>query len=57
MGIILFWIHDDSPGRRRTYTLIDHTVDLVARTIGLASNPLLSPLRRRVLALLRDLKN
>ncbi len=57
MGIILFWIHDESPGRRRTYTLIDHTVDLVARTIGLASNPLLSPLRRRVLALLKDLRS
>jgi AcrR family transcriptional regulator len=56
MGIILFWIHDDSPGRRRTYTLVDHTVDLVARTIGLASVPLLAPLRRRVLQLLADLK-
>ena len=56
MGIVLFWIHDDSRGRRRTYTLIDHTVDLVARTIGLASVPLLTPLRKRVLALLSDLK-
>ncbi|HEU5316283.1 MAG TPA: TetR family transcriptional regulator [Chloroflexota bacterium] len=56
MGIVLFWIHDDSRGRRRTYTLVDHTVDLVARTIGLASVPLLTPLRKRVLALLADLK-
>ena len=56
MGLILFWIHDDSPGRRKTYTLIDHTVDLVARVIALAGNPLLAPLRRRVLALLRELK-
>ncbi len=56
MGIVLFWIHDDSPARRRTYLLVDHTVDLVARTIGLASNPLLSPLRRRVLRLLTDLR-
>jgi hypothetical protein len=56
MGVVLFWIHDDSRGRRRTYTLVDHTVDLVARTIGLASVPLLAPLRKRVLALLADLK-
>ena len=56
MGIVLFWIHDDSAGRRRTYTLVDHTVDLVARAISLAGNPLLAPLRRRVLALLKDLK-
>ncbi len=56
MGIVLFWLHDDSVGRRRTYRLVDHTVDLVARTIGLASVPLLTPIRRRVLALLADLR-
>ncbi|HET7769713.1 MAG TPA: TetR family transcriptional regulator [Chloroflexota bacterium] len=56
MGIVLFWIHDDSPGRRRTYTLVDHTVELIARAIGLAGNPLLAPLRRRALTLLRELK-
>jgi AcrR family transcriptional regulator len=56
MGIVLFWIHDFSPGRARTYTLVDHTSDLVARTIGLASVPLLRPLRRRVLQLLADLR-
>jgi AcrR family transcriptional regulator len=56
MGLILYWIHDDSLGRRKTFTLVDHTVDLVARVIGLAGNPLLAPLRRRVLALLRELK-
>ena len=57
MGIVLFWIHDASPGRRRTYRLIEHTSDLVARTIGLANIPLLSPIRRRVLELLRDIKD
>ena len=56
MGVVLFWIHDFSPGRARTYHLIDHTADLVARTIGLASVPLLRPLRRRVLHLLADLR-
>ena len=56
MGIVLFWIHDFSPGRARTYHLVDHTADLVARTIGLASVPLLRPLRRRVLQLLADLR-
>ena len=56
MGLVLFWIYDNSPGRRRTHAMIDHTVDLVARTIGLANVPLLAPIRRRVLHLLRDLK-
>ena len=37
MGIILFWLHDSSPQRVRTYRLIEHTVELIARVIGLAS--------------------
>jgi hypothetical protein len=56
MGIVLFWVHDFSPGRARTYRLVDHTADLVARTIALGSNPLLRPLRQRVLHLLADLR-
>ncbi len=56
MGIILFWIHDTSPGRVRTYRLTDHTVDLIARLIPLASSPLLRPVRRKILRLLSDLR-
>ena len=56
MGVILFWIHDTSPGRVRTYHLIDHTVDLVVRLIGLARVPLLRPVRRQVLDLLAALR-
>jgi hypothetical protein len=55
MGVILFWIHDASPGHVRTYGLIDHTADLVVRAISLAGNPLLRPFRRKVLQLLSDL--
>jgi hypothetical protein len=56
MGVVLFWIHDSSPGRVRTYRLIDHTVDLITRLIGLATVPLMRPLRRRVLRLLSDVR-
>jgi hypothetical protein len=56
MGLILFWIHDFSPGRVRTRRLVEHSVDLVGRAIGLASNPLLRPLRQRTLRLLADLR-
>ena len=38
MGVVLFWIHDLSPKHRRTYRLIDHTVDLLDKLIHLASN-------------------
>ncbi|HVE77782.1 MAG TPA: hypothetical protein VNA89_02920 [Gemmatimonadaceae bacterium] len=53
MGIVLFWIHDSSPGRARTHRLVDQSVDLVARLVAVASNPLMRPLRKRALALAR----
>jgi hypothetical protein len=56
MSMVLYWIHDDSPGRQRTRRFIDHTVDVVVRCIALASNPFLRPLRKRVLAMLDDLQ-
>jgi AcrR family transcriptional regulator len=56
MGIILFWIHDSSTNRGRTYRLIDHSVDLVDRVISLASNPLMRPLRKKALGLLYGLR-
>ena len=55
MGIILFWIHDDSPGRARTHRLVRHTAELVARLIALASHPLVKPLRRKTIQLLDEL--
>ena len=57
MGIILFWIHDRSPGRRRTWRLMERTVDLVARLVRLAGNPLMTPIRRSVLRLLAELRD
>jgi AcrR family transcriptional regulator len=57
MGITLFWIHDSSPGTRRTYRLIDRTVDIVVKLIGLASNPLMRPLRKAALSLVTELRD
>jgi AcrR family transcriptional regulator len=57
MGIILFWIHDASPRRARTYRLIVHTVDLLDKLISLASNPLMRPVRKRALKMVADLRD
>src|SRR5437667_3012861 len=57
MGIILFWIHDSSPKRARTYRLIDRTVDLLDKLISLASNPLMRPVRKRALTLVSELRD
>jgi AcrR family transcriptional regulator len=56
MGIILFWIHDRSPKHRRTYRLIEHSVDLLDKLISLASIPLMRPLRRQALRLIDEVK-
>ncbi len=56
MGIVLFWIHDQSPGRQRSHRLAERTAGIVAKLVALASNPLLRPLRRSVLELLADLR-
>lgn len=56
MGILLFWIYDDSPDRARTQRMIDHTAHIVVRMIKLVSNPLLRPLRKATLRLLADMR-
>lgn len=56
MGIVLFWIHDPSPNHRRTYRLIDHTVDLLDKLIHLASNPFMRPLRKQALRLVAEIR-
>jgi AcrR family transcriptional regulator len=57
MGIILFWIHDTSRKRARTFRLIDQTVDLLDKLISLASNPLMRPVRKKALALVAELRD
>lgn len=57
MGIVLFWIHDPSPKHRRTYRLINHTVDLLDKLIHLASNPFMRPLRKQALRLVDELRD
>jgi AcrR family transcriptional regulator len=56
MAVILFWIHDSSPKHSRTYRLIDQTVDLLDKLISLASNPLMRPVRKRALSLVKELR-
>jgi AcrR family transcriptional regulator len=56
LGLLLFWTYDESPDQRRTRKLVDGTLDLAVRLIQISSLPLIGPLRRRVVALLRDIE-
>ena len=57
MGVVLFWIHDRSPGQARTWRLTERTVDLVSRLTALAGNPLMAPLRKLALRLLHEIRD
>lgn len=54
MGLILYWIHDRSPGQERSYRLVDRTVPIVCRLVRLASHPLLTPVVKPALALVEE---
>lgn len=53
MGLIYFWIVDQSPGQRRTRRLLDGTLDLILQLLRIASLPLMGPVRKRALYVLR----
>ena len=41
MGVILYWVHDTSPGCARTYHLIDVTAPVAARLVAATRIPML----------------
>jgi AcrR family transcriptional regulator len=56
MALILFWIFDQSKGQRRTKILLDGTLDLMMRLMQIASLPLMGPLRKKLVGLLRAIE-
>ncbi len=49
LGIVLFWLHDQSPGQRRTQEFVDDTTDAIVRLLSLASLPGVRAVRTRML--------
>ncbi|ETK35111.1 TetR family transcriptional regulator [Microbispora sp. ATCC PTA-5024] len=56
MGVVLFWVHDTSPGCARTYRLIDRVVPLVDRLVGLSHLPGIRGIARDVIELVHELR-
>jgi len=54
MGVLILFIYDDSPHQKRTRKLVDGALELTVRFLSLAKNPLLKPIRSKVLSLLRE---
>lgn len=57
MGIVLFWVHDTSPGCAKTYQLIDRTVPLADRLVALSRIRLLRATIREVISIIRDIRS
>jgi AcrR family transcriptional regulator len=54
MGILILFLYDDSAHQKRTRNLVDGAIELTVRFVSLAKNPLLRPVRSKVLSLLRE---
>jgi AcrR family transcriptional regulator len=54
MGVLLYFLYDESPSQRRTRALIDAAVALTVDIKRVATSSLLRPLRRRVMGILRE---
>lgn len=54
MGVLLYFLYDDSAGQRRTRALIDAAVGFAVDMKRIATSPLLRPVRRRAMSILRD---
>lgn len=52
VGLIYFWVTDESPKQIRTMRLLDATIDLVVQLLKAASLPFMRPLRKRALRVL-----
>jgi len=54
MGLLLYFLYDESPKQRRTRQLTDGAVELFTRSLTLIKLPILRPVRKRVATLLAD---
>lgn len=56
MGVILYWVYDGSTDATKTYRLVERTVPLIDRLVGLSRVPGMRGVVREALATYRDLR-
>jgi AcrR family transcriptional regulator len=56
MGVVLFWVYDDSPDQRRSRELVSRLVPIVTRTVRLSRLPVVRGLVDDVLGLVNALR-
>jgi AcrR family transcriptional regulator len=56
MGVILFWIHDNSQGQIRTQKLVNRTLDWIVTAVKLSRLPVVAPLRKGAVQMLTEVE-
>jgi AcrR family transcriptional regulator len=56
LGVVMFWVHDTSPGCAKTYELIDRTVPLADRLVTMSRLPVLHSTLAEVMAIVEDMR-
>jgi AcrR family transcriptional regulator len=56
MGIVLYWVHDSSPGCRKTYLLAERTVPLVNRMVKMSRLPGFKSVTKDLVQVIRDVR-
>jgi len=56
LGVILFWVHDQSTDQIKTRTLIDKVTPMIDRLVGLSRLRILRPMSRELIELIAALK-
>jgi AcrR family transcriptional regulator len=57
MGVVLFWVHDRSPGQARTRTLVDRAVPLVDKLARLTRLPVVRGVVNDLVGLMSSLRD
>jgi AcrR family transcriptional regulator len=57
MGIVLYWVHDSSPDCRKTYLLVERTVPLVDKMVGMSRLPGFKSVTRELVSIIRDVRD
>ena len=55
MGVVLYWVHDRSPECARTRALLDRTVPLIDKAVGLSRMRVFRPLIQDAVHVVKDL--
>jgi AcrR family transcriptional regulator len=56
MGVVLYWVYDSSPDAQKTYRLVERTVPIIDRLVGMARLPGMRGVVREALSTYRDLR-